>query len=321
MGKRKAPVPAALHRELSEYTSLLRALKNTDNLDLASQLIKPVASSQHTVPVPSSPDSAASKPQAKEKGKLKGKSKGKQQDNWTRWPLLPGEFAAPEFTFDDEVRALAAEALLIQREYEYADADVHLPLSEGSHMVTVMDTLYAQDQPQSLEQDVAEREEEEEEEEPEPEDLPAADLSALNLTLSTYLTQILAAIAAHVPRAEKSMQNRLKPLGWQSVLEIMAAAGCCAPDALEDIDRRMCAIYPVRDDENPSPHTAASRAHRTRVARSSLSSMVARFEDSIFDAPKPPQMRDRKKYKSEKFVHSEDEENDGSEDEDGESLQ
>ena len=37
MGKR-TKVPAALHSELSEYASLLRALRTSNTLDLASQL-------------------------------------------------------------------------------------------------------------------------------------------------------------------------------------------------------------------------------------------------------------------------------------------
>ena len=40
MGKRPK-VPAALHSELSEYSSLLRALRTSDTLDLATQLTVP----------------------------------------------------------------------------------------------------------------------------------------------------------------------------------------------------------------------------------------------------------------------------------------
>lgn len=199
MGRRKA-VPAELHHELSEYTSLLRALRTTDTLDLASQLTKS-AGPPRTSPVCNPTAQPTNKSKAKEK----------EKENWTRWPLLLGDFAAPEFTFEDEVRALAAEALLIQRKYEEApQEDTDLP------------------QTQSLSQ--TSEQEEEEEAGGDPEDLPESHFSALTLATSTHLTQILAALASHIPHAEKSMQNRLKPLGWQSVLEIMAATRCCSPE-------------------------------------------------------------------------------------------
>lgn len=180
MGKRKA-VPEALHQELSEYTSLLRALRTTDTLDLASQLTKP-------------PDSLASNPL---KGKGKGKSRAKQdQDNWTRWPLLKGDFAAPEFTFEDEVKALAAEALLNEQREHWPTP----PLNA--------------------------------EEEEEAEELPKSSLEALTLASSTHLTHILGALAVHIPPTEKSMQNRIKPIGWRGVLDILAVSGFADPKSV-----------------------------------------------------------------------------------------
>ena len=52
-----------------------------------------------------------------------------------------------------------------------------------------------------------------------------------NLTLETteYLSHLLAAIAAHVPMVEGSMQNRLKPLNWENVLAIVGATGTVDP--------------------------------------------------------------------------------------------
>lgn len=101
---------------------------------------------------------------------------------------------------------------------------------------------------------------------------------------------------------------------WLNMLEIMAAAGCYAPSgasiflailnihvlslhrssALEDIDRRMRMIYPVRDDEDPSPHTTTSRPNHALAAFSSLSAVVAQFEDSIIGPPEPLKMHSKR---------------------------
>lgn len=74
----------------------------------------------------------------------------------------------------------------------------------------------------------------------------------------------------------------------------------------------MRVIYPILDD--PQLPTAASRADRTLIARSALSDLVSQFGDSIFDAPEPLVIRERKrtrsKYKSTRYVLSEDDTDD-----------
>lgn len=52
-----------------------------------------------------------------------------------------------------------------------------------------------------------------------------------HLTLETteYLSYLFAAIAAHVPMVEGSMQNRLKPLNWENILAIIGATGIVDP--------------------------------------------------------------------------------------------
>lgn len=182
MGKRKG-IPAALHSDLSEYSSLLRALRTSETLDLASQLTKPlpqaVVSRLEVGEYVNPPGpSTSTVPQGKE-----GRKNAIEKDNWTRWPLLVGDIHPPEFGFQDEIQTLAIQALESQRlddSDEERDNDISLP--------------------QSL-------------------------LEALTLTTSTYLGQVLAALAANIPPIEKSMQNRLSPITWEGVLEMIGASG------------------------------------------------------------------------------------------------
>jgi hypothetical protein len=60
---------------------------------------------------------------------------------------------------------------------------------------------------------------------------PIDPVAIKHLTLQTteYLSHLFAAIAAHIPMVEGSMQNRLKPLNWESVLAIVGATGTVDP--------------------------------------------------------------------------------------------
>jgi hypothetical protein len=92
MAKRKPRANAALQSELAEYTSLLRALRTADTLDITTQLTR--HSQQHAPEVSRDP---------------------KQRRHRTtglgdRWPLLPEDVHIPEWGFEDEVRALASQA-------------------------------------------------------------------------------------------------------------------------------------------------------------------------------------------------------------------
>jgi hypothetical protein len=219
MGKSRKSVPAALHSELSEYASLLRALRTSDTLDLTSQLTKALpqpSTSYETVDGADGDDgeedirptvsvSREDTPRALSASKLKGSSrrsssrKDKDKDNWTRWPLLEGYVHAPEFGFQDEIEMIASEALKLQQCQEDPDDDDHLPAED-----------YIETR------------------------LPQSFLDSLTLASSTHLSQILASLAAHVPLTEKSMQNRIKPIGWEGVLDIVAVSGLVDPKSVID---------------------------------------------------------------------------------------
>lgn len=206
-GKRKRKVPHALHSELSEYSSLLRALSTNDILDVAKRLTKPAPVFR---PEPrrtrqESPADAAegedsqdaeereeriqnaaagsSQPPQEELPKRKHQRKRKR-DTWTRWPLLVGDLEVPKWGLNDEIEALVRQCL-----------------RDNSHP--------------TVEEDDADPEE--------PVCLPHLTQSA-----SAFLSSTLALVAHHTPARTQSLQDRLNPLGWKTVLD--AVASC------EDVD-------------------------------------------------------------------------------------
>lgn len=69
------------------------------------------------------------------------------------------------------------------------------------------------------------REMEEDAEEP----IESAAVQHLTLETTEYLSHLFAAIAAHVPMVEGSMQNRLRPFNWENILAIVGATGLVDP--------------------------------------------------------------------------------------------
>ncbi|EKM57226.1 uncharacterized protein PHACADRAFT_59839, partial [Phanerochaete carnosa HHB-10118-sp] len=108
MGKRLR-VPAALHSELTEYSSLLRALRTSNTLDLASQLTVPASG-----PTSLHEDDAASETSLGDESESERpltETKKAPKDTWTRWPLLAGDVYVTEWSLEDEVRSIATQAL------------------------------------------------------------------------------------------------------------------------------------------------------------------------------------------------------------------
>jgi hypothetical protein len=96
---KKQRVSAALHFELTEYASLLRALRTRDAMDLTTHLTKPSPFSLHEL---------LDDPQAKTSKKVTPQQK---RDQWTRWPLLLEDVPIPEWTLEDEVAVIASRVM------------------------------------------------------------------------------------------------------------------------------------------------------------------------------------------------------------------
>lgn len=220
-------VAASLHSELSEYASLLRALRTNDTLDIVSQLIKPTNSPsssshsgededlepEHNVAAPTSQQSniALHSPSAEPVnlsgdalviGPAGGKGKRRQRDTWTRWPLLAGDAIAPEWELEDEVQLLAAKII---DNYEASTSHTPPVRDDGTPDIPASSSSVADHT------EVAQ--------------LPRTSLDAVAFAASAHLSQILGALAVQGPRARKSMTIRADPRDWKDVLDAVAMHG------------------------------------------------------------------------------------------------
>lgn len=232
VGKR-TKVSAAFHSELSEYSSLLRALRTSATLDLASHVTahaQATTSGGHDLDVDCNDNESAGdvgdsqvlpaetadefyqssrtsasvndgeiqtddvEPGPKPKSSGKTKSKG-PRDTWTRWPLLAGDVHVPEWSLQDEVKLLALQHLKASSTSS-DDDDSEDPTERSPDDEEAVESL-----------------------------MTSHALDALTASTGCYLSQILALLAAYVPPGEKSMQNRVRPLSWENVLTIVVANG------------------------------------------------------------------------------------------------
>jgi hypothetical protein len=255
MSKRKL-VPTALHSELTEYSSLIRALRTNNALDVTSHIAKPLAGSslqprdteedlnsdddddddsegggedlevdagrsedndafsETPLNIPESasqsreisPTSGRSSPldspqslgrKRKWKRKSLSPSEPRRRDAWTRWPLLADDVHIPEWSLEDELGLLAANALKNQNR----------PPLPPSHAETPALRSDASEDPDSDDADGD----------------PSTYLPHLLNASSNYLSTILALLVAHTPNRPHSQQNRIEPIGWRAVLDMLSS--------------------------------------------------------------------------------------------------
>ena len=249
MPGKRPHVPASLHSELSEYSSLLRALRTSNTLDLASQLTSssPVGRSRTYVNDDDGQDDDESESEkfatgsgsvsadgsqassSKSKLKTKSKCKVKEKDNRTRWPLLAGDVYVPEWGLEDEVKLLALRTLQCEGSlYITDDLDASPPSSlreatsnpELDAQSSPHDSAYSSSRNLATEPNIYDFEQL----------LTPQYLAALTSSAGLYLSRILGLLAAYVPQSGKSMQNRVRPIGWQSVLDIVAVNNLASPE-------------------------------------------------------------------------------------------
>lgn len=217
--KKKKTVPAALHSEILEYASLLRVLRVTDTLDVTTQLTRldSPSSPRHSISVneeetgqreaftsshanrtgiSSSPVDGHGRPSALDTSILPRMSR----KTWTRWPLLTEDLHIPEWGFEDEVHSLAKKALL----FDFSTSN-RLPADAASASRGVDPNVLSEDQIEAL--------------------LPPSSLRVLADVSSSHLEHILSALASYSPPVDKSTQHRRHPISWESVLNIVGAAG------------------------------------------------------------------------------------------------
>ncbi|KAI0058367.1 hypothetical protein BV25DRAFT_1830205 [Artomyces pyxidatus] len=283
MGKKRKAVPAALHSEVSEYVSLLRVLRTTSTLDVASHLTRlpsPAPAIIGEVPVveedPEQTQAATPTHEASPttsshvKSTRQASHAGKPRDTWTRWPLLTSDVPIPEWTFEDEIHSLAKQALTSQHDHS------------------------SQSPSRSSSPDVDESEEL----------LPDASVRVLADVSAAHLEQILASLAGYVPISKKSSQNRHDPVGWQEVLSIVSAAGLVNEQAVTDVQHRLELIYGRENRARTTVERAALRAADRQKVSAKVSPRALDFLESYGGGVS--QKRKRGKYKSRRGADADD---------------
>ncbi len=189
---KRSRVPAALHSELSEYSSLLRALRTSTALDLTTQLARASSSELDHSDKHSEGDATLFTAgewwnDDERQPHLSKDATNKRSGGLTaRWPLLAGDVATPEWGIEDEIQLIAQKAQSACRTYSTGEMPTNV-------------------------EDISD------------EDLPAPCLRALTLLSVHHLSQILMLLAFHVPLVEKVSYNRMRPMDWQDILNIIAS--------------------------------------------------------------------------------------------------
>ena len=234
---KKRRVPPALHFELTEYASLLRALRTRDAMDLTAHLTKP---SPFTLRPQSEPpenldndnlddellDDLSSRPasavNSRENSAIAGPSDldhptnkafaevpvidkaskkvipKRKRDQWTRWPLLLEDVPIPEWTLEDEVAVIASRVMKSRPTPTFPVFEGPLERDDPSHTDYVMNTEFDEDDP----------------------DHPFYVPYLTSITAS-LLSTIFSLLAKHTPARSASMQNRIEPLNWRSVIDVL----------------------------------------------------------------------------------------------------
>lgn len=263
MSKRKR-VDVSTHSELTQYASLLRSLRTADTADLSSHLLPSNLSKRFTGSDDSDGDetnkdgSVAHLSEDAPPSTLPTTPLGSQFDltspltspssiartRWTRWPLLAGEVATPEFSFEQEVGRVATQAVqltfpgatLEKKEDEVRIATQKTKASPSSDPVTLdrrgpsashIDSFYPAT-PIPLELD---------------ENMSSHLGRALCDGTSKHLFDILGSAAALQPDVRMSMQERLKPVDWQDLLNVVEEFGLADAHVVSRVRARMLALF------------------------------------------------------------------------------
>ncbi|KAF8241020.1 hypothetical protein L208DRAFT_1373997 [Tricholoma matsutake] len=319
MGKRKA-VPAALHYELTQYSSLIRSLRTTSNLDVTSHITKPrpysveasfpgqhtlgelesgddtsdesekdgdavpdpndangstrhstveltgnTFRSQDTSPAVSCYRSSVEPPSdlSSRKRKRTSPSRPRRRDTWTRWPLLANDVYIPEWSLQDEIGILAANALKLR-------PHPPLPIISSS--------------------DGSDDHDDNEGEDNEGDDDSLSYLPALTNAASNYLSTILALLVPHTPNRAQSQQNRIEPIGWRAVLDMLSSCGdpsVANQKIINNVKTRMEALYGSSTDQPSGEILAAQRIQLSIAAKEKLRTRLSRPMEDLFSLAAP----------------------------------
>lgn len=238
-----------LRQELSEYTSLIRALHTASTQDLLPHLIgafpRPPSSRATSVHPSRSSGSSSTSGGGGHHGSGTTESTSSEvpddaRDIWTRWPLLRKDVYVPEWSLHDEVRSIAEKSAREWLQVYASEEEPNASLSSSPHKMEIDE----QDKPSDHSEDdfnaimdhqimvssprrSTSTNEDANRVSPLPEEdvLTKGVLSGLTLESSMLLSQIFAALAAHRPPVDSGLQNRLRAMDWKSAFSVIGSAG------------------------------------------------------------------------------------------------
>ena len=195
MVKRKR-VPAALHAELTEYSFLIRALRANNALDVTSKITHTEDNSEGDVDDDRTPslhsrdtspesDHTSSCKRVRHSRSASPTSESAKRDIWTRWPLLMSDVPRPSWSIEDEMSHLV-EDIFKKRPRPLLPAVIQLENEDRDNIPSLVPNL-------------------------------------TNI-VSNYLSSVFALLAAHTPNRSSGQQNRIQPMGWRTVLDVLCSS-------------------------------------------------------------------------------------------------
>ncbi|KAL5514823.1 hypothetical protein ACEPAG_2139 [Sanghuangporus baumii] len=301
-GKRKG-VPAALHNELTEYASLLRALRTQHALDLSAHLSQP-----HSQYGESELSLTESEPESEENGTRRTSQRPSEIDQDEDRDEEDGRRSTePESTAEtlgdtthEDSRQASQEVQGIQtarlkgkkRKRGPRDIWTRWPLLAGDvypaefgledEVQSVASWVARQQRqtqfPTSVQEDGTTQGSASDtsaniDTDEEIEELDDVATRAVAASTAHHLRSLLSACAVLVPCVEPSLRSRLAPLNWTSVLSMAAANGLASPETIERVGLRLEALYGARS-QNTSDREPRSNAQVPSVVPESVQRFV-----------------------------------------------
>jgi len=236
---RRQVVPVALREELTEYSSLLRALKTSHSLDLLVNLTEPYVKNrdgeidsdndddeQHSTSAIARTDVQAGIGSGFKRKHLDTESKHwRNRDQWTRWPIPTKDVPPPDWSLQDEIREIIERVLFSDQEFdspsfdeggnEYNDNENKNDGMGGDPSMHTRQDHTRQDQPEA---DIIFSDCEDER------DMYVHGLvESMTPVIQCKLESLFALISAHTIARSDSMQNRIEPFDWRDLLNILGS--------------------------------------------------------------------------------------------------
>ncbi|KAH8102186.1 hypothetical protein BXZ70DRAFT_1006798 [Cristinia sonorae] len=256
MSKKRKYATTGLYSELSEYSSLLRALRTSTTLDLSSHLTAanaPIVNTRYDGKEDASVVSNAVATLTPRDGDPEGSSSA-LPDSQALTAVDPEEYVDTPTEDSDPSSAPRKKARISApatvrdtwTKWPLVPSEVHIPEWPFDEEVRILavDALHRLRSPAQ-----------EDDEQLDPNDqfddaLNPVTLRALTRATAKHLYEILGASSAMLPESEDSLQNRHGYINWELVLSAMDAFGLGNSQHLENVKKRMLVLYPKYDTEH-----------------------------------------------------------------------